>query len=145
MIPIRRQPRPVSVLLVEDNDVYAETLRLLLGSLETIEVVGRARDGLQGVDLALHLEPDAILMDVSMPLLSGLEATRRIAARLPGTRIVMLTSSDDSADRERARACGAAGYLTKDRGLADVVAAVTAAPERPSRTPSRSLPAVACA
>jgi DNA-binding NarL/FixJ family response regulator len=143
LIALRRQSRPVRVLLVEDNDVYAETLQLLLGSLERIEVVGRARNGVEGVELALGLEPHAILMDVSMPLLNGFDATRRITARLPGTRIVMLTSSDDPADRARARACGAVGYLTKDRGLDDLVAAVTAAPERPYRAEWHSLPAVA--
>jgi len=144
MLP-RRQPRPVRVLLVEDNDVYADTLQLLLGSLETVEVVGRARNGVEGVDLALALEPDAILMDVSMPLLNGFDATRLIADRLPGTRIVMLTSSDAPSDRARAVESGAAGYLTKDSGLDDLVAGVTPAPERPARARWSSLAAVACA
>lgn len=120
-----RAPRPVRVLLVEDNDVYAETLDLLLAPIPAVEVVGRACNGADGVALALSLRPEVVLMDVSMPVLDGFEATALIRSHLPATRVVMLTSSDDPADRARGRAAGAEGYLTKESGLADLLDAVT--------------------
>jgi len=117
--------RPVRVLLVEDNDVYAHTLELLLEPIETVEILNRARNGADGVQLAVDLEPDVVLMDVSMPIMGGFEATRRIRAHRPETRVVMLTSSDDPADKARARAAGACDYLTKDTPLDDLIAMLT--------------------
>ena len=127
-----RRPREIRVLLVEDNDIYAGAVQLLLESVERAEVVGRARDGAQGVELALELSPDCILMDISMPVMDGFEATRILRKLLPGVRIVMLTSSDDPGDRAQAEAAGADGYLTKESRLEELAAAVTgAARERP--------------
>jgi DNA-binding NarL/FixJ family response regulator len=127
VIRFRPAPRPVRVLLVEDNDVYAHTLELLLEPVATVDVVGRARNGADGIERALDLEPDVILMDVSMPVMDGFEATERITVRLPETRVVMLTSSDDPADRARAQAAGASGYLTKESRLDDLLGALTCA------------------
>ena len=127
MLGSSRLRRPVSVLLVEDNDVYAHTVQLLLDELETVVVVGRARNGAEGVKLAIALKPDCVLMDVSMPVLDGFEATERIRDELPSTRVVILTSSDDPADKVRARAAGAADYLTKESGLQELEAALTRA------------------
>jgi len=120
-----RRPREIRVLLVEDNEIYAGAVQLLLESVEGAEVVGRARDGAQGVELALALSPDCVLMDISMPVMDGFDATRIIRERLPNVRIVMLTSSDDPADRARAEAVGADGYLTKESRLEELAAAVT--------------------
>jgi CheY-like chemotaxis protein len=125
VIRLRPAQRPVRVLLVEDNDVYAHTLELLLEPVGTVEIVGRARHGAEGVERALKLEPDVILMDVSMPVMDGFEATEHITAAQPATRVVMLTSSDDPADRARAHAAGASEYLTKDSRLADLLSALT--------------------
>ena len=122
-----RRPREIRVLLVEDNEIYAGAVQLLLESVEGAEVVGRARNGAQGVELALDLSPDCVLMDISMPVMDGFEATRVIRDRLPNVRIVMLTSSDDSADRVRAEEAGADGYLTKESRLEELAAAVTGA------------------
>ena len=93
-----RRPSQVRVLLVEDNDIYAEAVQILLQSAERVVVVGRARNGAEGVELALALSPDSVLMDISMPIMDGFEAARLIRDRLPDARIVMLTSSDDPAD-----------------------------------------------
>ena len=130
-----RPRRPVRVLLVEDNDSYAETLQLLLAGSERIDVVGRACDGAEGCALARALEPDCILMDISMPVMDGLTATERLMQDGLATRIVVLTSSDDPEDRARALQAGAAAYLTKESPLDDLVAAVTAGEEREDRQP----------
>ena len=118
--------RPVRILLVEDNDTYAETIELLLADTEDIEVVARARDGVEGCRLATDLEPDCILMDISMPLMDGFAATEIISRVDPDVRIVMLTSSDDAHDRARALRAGASAYLTKESPLHELVSAATA-------------------
>lgn len=124
----------IRVLLAEDNDTYARTVECVLSASEAVELVGRARDGAEGVGLAFALEPDCILMDLSMPIIDGLEATRTIVSRLPSVRVVILTSSDDPADRARAVAAGATSYLTKRCPLHELVSAVTGAcPRLPER------------
>jgi DNA-binding NarL/FixJ family response regulator len=123
----RRRNRPVRVLLVEDHELYAQTLRMLLAANERIEVVGRAVDGAEGVRAAIALRPDVVLMDISMPVLDGIEATRRLRKRLRAVRIVMLTSSPDADDMRDALAAGADAYLMKDDPLPELEAAILAA------------------
>ena len=126
-----RRPRRVRLLIVEDNDNYADAVQLLLEAVDDVVVVGRARNGAAGVELAGTLAPDCILMDISMPVMDGFEATRLIRDRLPATRIVMLTSSDDPVDRVQAEAAGADAYLTKESRVEVLTAAITgAAPVR---------------
>lgn len=105
---------PIRVLLVDDHELYAETLDLLLSDDERIEVVGHAEDGAQAVELALRLRPDVVLMDVHMPHVDGIEATVSLRSELPDARVVMLSSSAAAEDLERACAAGASAYLTKD-------------------------------
>ena len=100
------------VLLVDDNRLMLEGLQSLLEAHD-IEVAGVATDGLEAIDLACALSPDVILMDVRMPGCNGLEATRRIKARMPQARIVMLTTSADDDDLFEAIRSGACGYLIK--------------------------------
>ena len=100
------------VLLVDDNRLMLEGLQSLLES-HGLEVVGAAMEGLEAVDLACALKPDVILMDVRMPGCDGLEATRRIKARMPQARIVMLTTSAEHEDLFEAIRSGASGYLVK--------------------------------
>ena len=115
------------MLLCDDHVVVREGLARLLENADGIEVVGVASDGQQGLEEARATRPDVILMDLSMPRLDGVSATRAIIAELPDTHIVVLTSF---ADRERvleAIDAGAAGYLLKDSDGAEVVRAIRAA------------------
>jgi DNA-binding NarL/FixJ family response regulator len=90
-------------------------------------VIARAENGETAANLAVELRPDVVLMDLSMPHLDGFEATTRILEEVPGTAIVVVTGSDDPDDVERARTAGAAGYVTKDRILGELVVAIRAA------------------
>jgi DNA-binding NarL/FixJ family response regulator len=105
----------VRVLIADDEPLFAEALEVLLAADERIEVVGRAGDGLQAVELARRLEPDLVLMDLSMPGIDGFGATEQIAAGSTRTRVLVLTGSEDPADVAKARKAGAMGYITKDR------------------------------
>jgi len=87
----------------------------LLAGEEQIAVVGTARNGKEAVELAATLAPDVTLMDISMPFIDGIEATRRIRRHNPTACVLMLTGSDIPAEIDRSRQAGAAGYLTKDR------------------------------
>jgi DNA-binding NarL/FixJ family response regulator len=115
---------PVRVLIADDHRLFAEALEAILGGDERLEVVGRAADGRQAVELAEELAPDVVLMDVSMPVLGGVEATRAIRAASEATLVLMLTGSDSRADVDAARAAGAAGYVTKDRIASELVDAI---------------------
>jgi two-component system NarL family response regulator len=117
----------VRVLLVDDNCLMLEGLQSLLEA-HGIEVAGVAADGLASVDLACALSPDVILMDVRMPGCDGLEATRRIKARMPQARIVMLTTSADD-DLFEAIRSGACGYLRKSIDTETLVDALEHAQE----------------
>ena len=103
----------VRVLLADDHRILREGLRRSLEGLG-VDVVGEAVDGDEAVDLADALHPDVVLMDVTMPVLDGVEATRRIRQRLPEVRVVMLTMHADEATLARAIRAGADGYLVKD-------------------------------
>ena len=116
------------VLLVDDNRLMLEGLQSLLEAHD-IEVAGAAADGLESVDLACELKPDVILMDVRMPGCNGLEATRRIKAKMPDARIIMLTTSDDDDDLFEAIKCGACGYLIKNIDTETLVEALEHARE----------------
>jgi CheY-like chemotaxis protein len=110
---------PLRVLLVDDDPAFAELIKTLL-KLDGIELLDHALDGAEGVELALSLEPDVVLMDVRMPVMDGFEATRRIVGAIPGTRVLVVSSSRHLEDVERAREAGAVGYLPKDRVTADL-------------------------
>lgn len=103
----------VRVLLADDHRMLREGLRRSLEA-QGIDVVGEAADGDEAVELADELRPEVVLMDVSMPVLDGVEATRRIRQRLPDVRVVMLTMHADEATMDRAIRGGADGYLVKD-------------------------------
>ena len=105
----------VRVLIADDEPLFVEMVQALLDRDERVEVVGTAGDGKMAVELALALAPDVILMDISMPFLDGIEATRRIREHHPTACILVLTGSSISADIDRSRQAGVAGFLTKDR------------------------------
>ncbi len=103
----------IRVLVVDDHTLFRKGLISLLQQ-NGIEVVGEARDGEEGVQLALQLQPDVILMDVMMPHKNGIQATQAIRERLPDARIIMLTVSEEDADLFSAIKAGARGYLLKN-------------------------------
>jgi DNA-binding NarL/FixJ family response regulator len=105
----------IRVLIADDHRLFVQALEAILASDERLEVVGRARDGEEAVEQALRLEPDVILMDIAMPVVDGVEATKRIRKNLRTACVVMLTGSDSRTDVALAREAGAAAYVTKDR------------------------------
>jgi DNA-binding NarL/FixJ family response regulator len=115
-----------SVVLVDDQQLVREGLCLIL-ELAGIDVVGEAADGREGVRLVLEHRPDVVLMDLRMPEMDGIEATRRIVAAGSGTRVLVLTTFEGEELTFRALQAGASGYLLKDAGGARLVAAVEAA------------------
>ena len=116
-----------SVLLVDDHRLVRAGLVALLAGTEDIKVVGEASDGKQAVELAARLHPDVVLMDLSMPVLDGVAATRLILEESPSTHVVVLTSFADHHRVTDAVAAGAVGYLLKDCDPRDVVTAVRSA------------------
>jgi DNA-binding NarL/FixJ family response regulator len=114
----------VRVLIADDEPLFAEALELLLAADERIEVVGRAGDGAEAVELAKELEPDLVLMDLSMPVVDGFGATEQIVAGPAAVRVLVLTGSEDPADVAKARRAGASGYITKDRIAETLVEAI---------------------
>ena len=104
---------PITVLLADDHRIVREGLLALLKQEPDIHVIGEAENGRQAVDLARTLTPAVVLMDISIPLLNGLEATRQILRAAPAIQVIILSAHDDDAYVERAMAMGAAGYLSK--------------------------------
>jgi DNA-binding NarL/FixJ family response regulator len=117
----------IRVLVVDDHDLFRTGLALLLGAQEDIEVLAQASGGRAGVRLAHELRPDVVLMDLRMPDLDGVEATRAITGRDPAARVIVLTVASEEADVAAAVLAGACGYLVKDAPIDDVVVAVRAA------------------
>jgi DNA-binding NarL/FixJ family response regulator len=117
---------PIRVVLADDHPVYRDGLAALLRSIAGLEVVGTAADGHEAVALAADLQPDVVVMDVQMPGLDGIEATRRVTGDSPHIGVVVLTMSDDDATVFAAMRAGARGYLLKGANQAEIVRAVTA-------------------
>jgi DNA-binding NarL/FixJ family response regulator len=108
-----RTPETVKILIADDHTLFRDSLRSLLAS-RGFEVVGDAREGREAVELARRLQPDIVLMDLAMPGLDGLAATRLISAELPQVKVVILTGSDEDANLFEAIKSGAQGYLLKN-------------------------------
>jgi two-component system, NarL family, nitrate/nitrite response regulator NarL len=122
--------RPVRVLIADDEPLFVESVEALLQGDERVKVVGSATNGQDAVDLARALAPDVTLMDISMPVLDGIEAARRIRLDHPSAAILILTGSSISADVDRARQAGVAGFLTKDRLGTQLVSAILEVADR---------------
>src|SRR5438477_10357471 len=114
----------IRVLIADDHPLFAETLEALLSTDPRLEVVGTARDGKEAVRLWRKLRPDVILMDISMPIMDGFEATRRIRKQRKDACVLMLTGSNSRTDVDLARKAGAAAYVTKDRIAAELIEAI---------------------
>ena len=111
----------VRVLIADDEPLFVEMVEALLADEEQIDVVASAQDGQEAVELARAHDPDVIVMDISMPVIDGIEATRQIHKDNPDARILILTGSSTSADVDRSRTAGVSGFLTKDRIAAHLV------------------------
>ncbi len=114
----------VRVLIADDQRVVREGLATIVSSLAGMEVVATAADGAEAVALAAEHRPDVVLMDLRMPGMDGVEATAAIRARLPGTKVVILTTYADDDSVLAALGAGATGYLTKDAGRDDIGRAI---------------------
>lgn len=121
-----RAVEPVRVLVVDDHAVVRRGLADLLSGDEHIVVVGEAADGAAAVELTVSLRPDVAVMDLQMPGVDGVEATRRIVELAPGTQVLVLTSFSDSERIVSALDAGAMGYLLKDADPDDVIAGIHA-------------------
>ncbi|GAA1673948.1 response regulator transcription factor [Nonomuraea maheshkhaliensis] len=115
------------VLVVDDQQAMREGLVALLGLVDGVEVVGDAAQGEHALALVAELAPDVVLMDLRMPVMDGVEATRRIVRDHPGVAVVVLTTYDDDRSVDSALLAGARGYLTKDAGRAEIAAALRSA------------------
>jgi NarL family two-component system response regulator LiaR len=114
----------IRVLIVDDHTIVRKGLRALLSTEADIEIIGEAEDGLRAVDQAKKLQPDVVLMDLVMPQMDGIEATRRITADCPKTRVLVLTSFAADDKVFPAIKAGALGYLLKDSGPEELVQAI---------------------
>jgi DNA-binding NarL/FixJ family response regulator len=112
------------ILLADDHTVVRSGFRMLLAAQPDMDVVGEASNGREAVELALQLQPDVIVMDVTMPELNGIEATRRIAQEVPRARVLALSMHKDAVYVREILRAGARGYLLKDSGEHDLIAAV---------------------
>ena len=118
--------RAISVLIVDDQALFRSGLARLLGADLRIEVVGEAADGAEAVGLAAKLKPDVVLMDLLMPTLGGIDATRQITEADPGVKVIVLTSIDTDKDVIKALQAGASGFALKDAEPEAIVRAVEA-------------------
>ena len=116
--------KPITLLLAEDHAVVRQSLRTLLETEGHFAVVGQAQNGREAVELAATLRPTVILMDIAMPVLNGIEATRQILAARPTARIIMLSAHSDDEYVERTMQAGAAGFLEKQTSAEILVQAI---------------------
>jgi len=114
----------IRILLADDQALFREGLETLLSVHKDIDVVGQASNGQEAVDLAMKLRPDVLLMDMQMPILNGIGATRRLKQSLPECRVIMLTTFNDDETIFDALRAGAVGYLLKDVGSAQLAESI---------------------
>jgi DNA-binding NarL/FixJ family response regulator len=118
------QPQRLSVLIADDHDLFAEALTTILQLDERLEVVGRARDGREAIDLASLLQPDVVLMELQIPVLNGIEATCELRRAAPSCRVVIVTASPSADDERRAGEAGASAYVRKGGFAAELFDAI---------------------
>lgn len=120
-------PEAIRVLLADDYAMFRDVLNSTLELEDDIEVVGEAADGVEAVEKCLKLTPDVILLDIEMPRMNGVEATRQLADRCPGTRVVIVTAYEDDHLIMQLIQAGATGYLLKETDVDEVVRAIRVA------------------
>lgn len=114
----------ITVLLADDHTIVREGFRKILELESDLEVVGEAQDGRRAVAMAKKLRPEVVLMDIAMPLLNGLEATRQLLKAAPGTKVLMLSAYSEDAYVQKATESGAAGFLLKQASAQEVCRAI---------------------
>jgi Response regulator containing a CheY-like receiver domain and an HTH DNA-binding domain len=117
-------PEPIRVLIADDHEPLREGLKILLEFEDDIQLLGEARDGVEAVEMAKSLKPDVVVMDIMMPNMSGLEATRLIKAELGETNVLIVSAEGDDTGVEQALACGALGFICKHTSLLNVPNAI---------------------
>jgi DNA-binding NarL/FixJ family response regulator len=127
---MKKTKSKIRVVIADDHFLFAQALEAILGTDGRFETVGLAKNGREAVDMALALEPDVVLMDISMPVLDGFQATRELRKKAPGLPVLMLTGSNAQTDIDKARRAGAAGYVTKDRIASELIEAIVEAVKR---------------
>jgi DNA-binding NarL/FixJ family response regulator len=132
MPPLLLESPPLAILIADDHDLFALGLTETLAAYPDLTVVGRAADGAEAIALASELNPDVVLMDVSMPRVDGIVATREITETLEHTRVVVLTALADAQTAYAARSAGADAFLSKGGSVSELISAVRAAAVRQS-------------
>ena len=127
-MPVLEPPSRIEVVVAEDDLLFAAALVDLLEADERVEVVGRARNGAEAVELAERLHPDVVVMDIEMPVVDGIEATRRLRDSGNRAQVFVLTASESAETERRALEAGAAGYLRKSESSLELLGAL---PDRP--------------
>ncbi len=115
---------PIRVLLSDDHRILREGIRALIEDQEDMQVVGESEDGLETVKKVAKLQPDVVVMDIAMPLLNGLEATRQIRRDFPQVKVLILTMHDNEEYIRQVLAAGALGYVLKDAAARDLLGAI---------------------
>jgi DNA-binding NarL/FixJ family response regulator len=118
--------KAVRVLVVDDQTLFRTGLANLLAGDERVEVVGQAADGAEAIEQTRKLKPDVVLMDVKMPNLDGIEATRRIIETMPSVRVLILTTLETDSQVIQALKAGASGYVLKDSSVAAIISSIVA-------------------
>jgi DNA-binding NarL/FixJ family response regulator len=117
-------PRAIRIILADDHDSVREGLNILLEFEDDMCVVAEARDGVEAVEKVAELRPDIVVMDIAMPNMDGLAATREIRQRFPQTQILIVSAADDDVGVQQALDCGALGYICKHTSLLHVPNAI---------------------
>lgn len=116
--------KQIQILLADDHNILRQSLSLLLSKEDEFDVIGEAEDGIQAVELAEKLNPQVVLMDIAMPHLNGIEATRRIKRKHPDIKILVLTMHSDERYISQVLRAGASGYLLKDASKDELITAI---------------------
>ena len=134
---------PIRVMLVDDEQIVRAGLRMVFGLEPDLNVVGEAEDGVSALDMARRLAPDVVVMDVHMPVMDGIQATRELRSSMPASGVVILTLFDGELIRSNAMAAGASAYIAKSAAIQPLVDAVRLAAAGPgiSRPPTVPRPA----
>lgn len=119
-----KSPASIRVLIVDDHAIVREGLRALLQTDPRMKIIAEAADGKRAIELAGQLRPQVVLMDMFLPIINGIEATRKIAREIPASKVLIFSTASDRANVETALQCGAAGYLTKTSPSEEIFAAI---------------------